>query len=323
VLLVRAGVLAELAGELAGGMGPGPSVVLLHGIAGVGKTATAAWAAHRFAARWPDGRFFLAADADETQRAAVRRAMANAPRSLLVLDDVTSAAQVRQMIPDHASGSILLTSRYRGAELPHTGAVELPPLTDETVIELLAKTVGTVRVTREPEGLTRLVEATKGVPALVLSVAEALRARPGSSLADFAGRLLAPGGPIELHLRALFDHCYSELDPVRAKVLRAAASQTTPTGEAVSTATELPPWRVDTLLVDLVDRGLLEHNGKDAYRFAPLVREYVLARTRDIEPLAEMCARVAKLTRHLVLDGARAATMVRPTHRPVLRGPRR
>jgi hypothetical protein len=106
---------------------------------------------------------------------------------------------------------------------------------------------------------------------------------------------------------------------VRAKVLRAAASQTEPTGVAVAAATELPQWRVDALLIDLVDRGLLE----EGYRFPPLVREYVLARTREIEPLAEMCARVAKLTRHLVLDGARAATLVRPTHRPVLHGPRR
>jgi DNA-binding SARP family transcriptional activator len=325
VLLGRAGALAELAGELAAGMRPGPSVVLLHGMAGVGKTATAAWAAHRFAARWPDGRFFLSADADEAQRAAVRRAMGPASRCLLVLDDVTSDEQVRPMIPDNPACSVLLTSRYRGARLPHTGRVELTPLRQETVIELLAGAVGTVRVNQEPDALVRLIGATEGVPALVLSVAEALRARPGSSLAEFTDRLLGPtaGGSLELHLRALFDRCYTELDSVRAKVLRAAARQSELTGSTVAAATELPQGRVDALLIDLFDRGLLDQDGPDGYRFPPLVREYVLARAGDIEPLAEMCARVAKLTRHLVLDGARAATLVRAPHRPVLRGPKR
>jgi hypothetical protein len=326
VLLGRAGALAELAGELAAGMGSGPSVVLLHGMAGVGKTATAAWAAHEFEARWPDGRFFLSADAEDAERAAVLRAVTAAPRCLLVLDDVTSATRVRSMIPDNPGCSVLLTSRCRGARLPVTRRVELAPLTGETVIELFANTVGAMRVTREPDALSRLVDATAGLPALVLSVAEALRGRPGSSLAEFAERLLRPNesGSIELHLRALFDRCYQELDSRQAKVLRAAARQSAVlTGAAVAAATGLPPSQAESLVADLVDRGLLDRDGPDGYRFPPLVRDYVRGRAREIEPLTELCARVARLTRHLVLDGAHAATMVRPAHRPVLRGPRR
>ena len=325
VLLGRAGALAELASELAGGMGSGPPVVLLHGMAGVGKTATAAWAAHRFAARWPDGRFFLTGDADEAERAAVLRAAAAAPRCLLVLDNVRSASQVRSMIPDNPGCAVLLTSRYRGARLPHTGRVELAPLTGETVLELLANAIGSVRVAQEPDAVMRLVEATAGVPALVLSVAEELRGRPGSSLTEFTGRLLRSneGGSIEPHLRALFDRCYRELDPGQAKVLRAAARQAEPTVAALADTTELPAPRTKAVLADLVDRGLLEPDRANGYRFPPLVRRYVLMRDRETEPLAEMCARVAKLTRHLVLDGARAGTIVRPAHRPILRGPRR
>ena len=325
VLLGRAGALAELAGELAGGMGSGPSVVLLHGMAGVGKTATAARAAHQFAARWPDGRFFLSADADDAHRSAVRAAMADAPRSLLVLDDVTSAAQVSPMMPRHATSAVLLTSRQRGARLPHTGWVELAPLPDATVLELIAVTIGATRVQQEPDAAARLAGASGGLPALVLSVVDQLRGRPGSTLDELAERVLRPSetGSLDLHLRALFDRCYQGLDPVRGKVLRAAARFAEPTGAHVTAETEIPPRRVDALLIDLADRGLLEPAADDRYRFPPLVREYVLGRAREIEPLAEMCARVVKLTRHLMLDGARAATLVRPPHRPVLRGPRR
>ena len=321
VLLGRAGVLATLAGELAGGMGSGPPIVLLHGMAGVGKTATAAWAAHLYPTR-----FVLPATADEAHRTAVSRAVAKAGRCLLVLDDVTSAAQVQRMVPDNPECAVLLTSRCRGARLPHTAAVELPPLSGETTIELFAHVLGTVRINQEPDALARLVDATAGVPGLVLSVAEQLRARPGSSLAELTDHLLSPAdtGSLDLHLRALFDKSYRTLDPLRAKVLRAAAQgQHDVTNAAVATATDLPLSRVDTFLADLADLGLLNPHRRTGYRFPPLVRAYVLARTREIEPLAEMCARVVKLTRHLVLDGTRAATLVRPAHRPVLRGPRR
>jgi DNA-binding SARP family transcriptional activator len=313
VLLGRAGVLAELAGELAGGMGSGSPIVLLHGMAGVGKTATATWAARSFARS-----FFLPANADDATRASVLRSIPRGSRALLVVDDVTSPAQV----PADPGCAVLLTSRHRGANLPHTGRVELPPLSGETVIELFASAVGAVRVRQEPNALARLVDATAGVPALVLSIADSVRRQPGSSLAQSADRLLRPNesGSIEWYLRALFDHGYRELDPVPAKVLRTAAGQAE---DLIAAAAELAPWRADEVLAELVDRGWLDQAGEGDYRFPPLVRDYARARAREVEPLAEMCARVAKLTRHLELDGARAATLVRPTHRPVPRGPRR
>ncbi len=317
-LLGRAGVLADLAGELAGGMGSGSPVVALHGMAGVGKTATATWTARQF----PES-FFLAADADDAQRAAVLRAAKAARDCLLVLDDVTSAAQVRQVLAADPGCAVLLTSRCRGTDLPCTARIELTPLPRHAATVLFSTVVGAVRTAREPAALSRLLDVLAGVPALVLSVAEQVRGRPDASLAEFADRLA--GASLEPHLRAIFDRCYADLEPAQAKALRAAARQRGEvTGSAVATALDLPSHRADALLAELIERGLLEP-ATHAYRFPPLVREYVLARTREIEPLTDMCARVAKLTRHLVLDGARAATLVRPTttHRPVLRGPRR
>ena len=218
VLLGRAGVLAELASELAGGKGSGSPIVLLHGMAGVGKTATATWAARKF-----DRSFFLPANADDATRASVLRAIPRSARSLLVVDDVTSPAQV----PADPNCPVLLTSRHRGARLPHTTRVELPPLPGETVAELFANALGAVRVSQEPDALTRLADATGGIPALVLSIAESVRRQPDSSLAESADRLLRPNesGSIEWYLRALFDRGYRELDPVPAKVLRTAAGQ--------------------------------------------------------------------------------------------------
>ena len=317
VLLGRAGVLATLAGELAGGMGSGSPIVLLHGMAGVGKTATATWAARGF-----ERSFFLPANADETTRAAVLGSIPATGRSLLVVDEVTDVAQ----IPEQPGCAMLLTSRQRGAHFPHTRRIELTPLPGQTVVELFANALGAARVGQEPAALACLVDATAGVPALVLSVADAVRRRPGASLAEAAEQLVRPSesGSIEWYLRALFDRGYRELDPVPAKVLRAAAAQPAElTGATVASTIELSPWRAEALLADLVDRGWLDHAGPGEYRFPPLVRDYVQARAREIEPLAEMCARVAKLTRHLVLDGARAATLVRPPHRPLTRGPRR
>ncbi len=68
MLLGRDEVLAELAGALTEPAGRNAPVVVLHGIAGIGKTATAAWLAHVEAHRFPGGQFFLPADADEEHR---------------------------------------------------------------------------------------------------------------------------------------------------------------------------------------------------------------------------------------------------------------
>ncbi|GAA2526210.1 hypothetical protein Ahu01nite_087710 [Winogradskya humida] len=51
--------LASLAGPAATGQGAGPTAVVLHGLAGIGKTSLAVAAGHRLRERFPDGQIFV------------------------------------------------------------------------------------------------------------------------------------------------------------------------------------------------------------------------------------------------------------------------
>ncbi|HEX3779467.1 MAG TPA: BTAD domain-containing putative transcriptional regulator [Pseudonocardiaceae bacterium] len=289
MLLGRAGVLNELAAAFAEPLGEGPGVVVLHGMAGVGKTATAIGVATRLADRFPGGGFFLAADADDAQRRAVLARVERAGRCLLVLDDVTARTPVRALLPANPAASVLITSRYRGRHLPFAARVQLLPLAEDHAREVFGRVIGLPRAQREPQALRRLVAATAGVPAILLSFAEYLSRRPTWSLAGFADSLLSANGDrsIGVHLRALFDRDYADLDSLLAKVLRTAAGQ--PRGElttgTVAALTELPMRRAELLLEELVDRSLLDSSAPARYTFPPLVRSYVRERTTMDNPL--------------------------------------
>ena len=136
----------------------GGGVVGIHaigGMAGIGKTAFAVHAAHRLAAGFPDGQFFVPlhahtpgqrpvdpADAlasllltagvpahqippGADARAAVWRGHAAGKKILLVLDDAAGHEQVRPLLPGTPGSLVLITSRRRLAALEEAAVVSL------------------------------------------------------------------------------------------------------------------------------------------------------------------------------------------------------
>ena len=139
------GRVAELAHINRAAAGPAP-IVLLSGPAGIGKTTLAVHAAHRLAAEFPDGQFFIhlrqpagallerllrgvglgpcdiPADLDE--RAALWRSEVARRRVLLVLDDAQTRDQVWPLLPATAGSMALVTARSLTGHLD--GATHLP-----------------------------------------------------------------------------------------------------------------------------------------------------------------------------------------------------
>ncbi|GLY97614.1 BTAD domain-containing putative transcriptional regulator [Actinoplanes sp. NBRC 103695] len=139
------GRAAELAHISRAAAGPAP-IVLLSGPAGIGKTALAVHAAHRLAADFPDGQFFIhlrqpagallerllrglglrpcdiPADLDE--RAALWRSEVSRRRVLLVLDDAQTREQVWPLLPATSGSMALVTARSLTGHLD--GATHLP-----------------------------------------------------------------------------------------------------------------------------------------------------------------------------------------------------
>ncbi|MDA3627780.1 transcriptional regulator [Saccharopolyspora sp. WRP15-2] len=197
---------AELA-ELDRRRGDG-DVRVITGPAGVGKTALALRWAHRSAERFPDGCLFadlrgfsetepvepgqvlsaflralgvpdvrIPSDLDE--RAALYRSTLAGRRVLVVLDNASSAAQVKPLLPG-AGCAVLVTSRSRMDGLAvMAGAVRVavPPLSREASVDVLRFVLGPERIDAESEAAVELAELCDRLP-LALRIAAARAAGP-------------------------------------------------------------------------------------------------------------------------------------------------
>ena len=147
-----------------------PSIVVLAGVGGVGKTALAVAAAHQLADAFPDGtlhaslgagpsgvadghevlgRFLralgvehAAIPADPDERAALYRSTVDRKRVLVVLDDASSEAQVRRLLPTSPGSAAVVTSRSKLAGLPGVHRHTIPPLLPEDATSMLAELSG-------------------------------------------------------------------------------------------------------------------------------------------------------------------------------------
>ncbi|GAA3707668.1 BTAD domain-containing putative transcriptional regulator [Terrabacter ginsenosidimutans] len=148
-----------------------PSIVVLAGVGGVGKTALAVAAAHQLADAFPDGtlhaslgagpsgvadghevlgRFLralgvehAAIPADPDERVALYRSTVDRKRVLVVLDDASSEAQVRRLLPTSPGSAAVVTSRSKLAGLPGVHRHTIPPLLPEDATSMLAELSGT------------------------------------------------------------------------------------------------------------------------------------------------------------------------------------
>ncbi|OLS98476.1 hypothetical protein BJF90_09460 [Pseudonocardia sp. CNS-004] len=176
-------------------------------MAGVGKTALAVQAAHRVAARYPDGQIYLdlhgyaqderpldPAEAldrvlrslgvpddrippDLDDRAALYRSRLAGRRTLIVLDNAAAEAHVVPLLPGTPGNLVLVTSRrlLAGLDQSHSLTLDLLPRGDAVTLFTLA--AGTAA--GEPDApLAELVELCGRLPLAVRVAAARLRSRP-------------------------------------------------------------------------------------------------------------------------------------------------
>lgn len=330
---------------------PGPTLVVLSGPGGVGKTALATRWAHTVVDRFADGQLYFdlsafgasgPADPGEAlagflralgvaaggvptalaEQAALFRSV-TADRSLLMmLDDAFSAAQVRALLPTSPSSLVVVTSRRRLSGLVPDGAklIEVGPLPSEDAVALLVNAVGHERVARERESAAALSDICGGLP-IALSIAAArLASRPALSvgrvvaeLVEESGRLRALAVPDGASVQATFDLSYQSLDPLTASVYRRLAWHPgRDFGPGLVSALTPAGDEVDRLL----DANLLQETGEDRFRFHVLLRLYARQRAEAQEPPGELAAaRLAMLEWYLASASAADLTLLPDRHR--------
>lgn len=214
--------LGDLVGERA--------VVVIGGMAGVGKTSLAVHAAHQHAASFPDGQLYLnlrgfgpagpaldpaeglgsmlhalgvPADglpADLADRAALYRSLLADRRVIVVLDNAHDAAQVRPLLPAGGGCLAIVTSRNR---LPGLGAthgaqpLRLPLLSVPEARRFLSSRLGRRADTAPAAVLDEIIDLCARLPLALAIVAARGAQDPDLPLAPVAEELRSARGGLD------------------------------------------------------------------------------------------------------------------------------
>ncbi|MFF0308164.1 BTAD domain-containing putative transcriptional regulator [Streptosporangium sp. NPDC004379] len=230
------------------------AMVVVSGMAGIGKTAFALRLAHSLRHGFPDGQLFVdlhAAGAEPLEpeevllrflrsvgvsgqdipagaeeRAAMYRSVLAGRRMLVVLDNAAAEPQVEPLLPGGHACAVLVTSRRRLSGLVGAHHVELGLLTEEESVELLTSAVELERTTETWRAVRRLAALCGHHPLSLRICATRLSAKPHWTAATLADRLadernrLAELEYRSTDVRASFNLSYQALPPGTRRLFR-------------------------------------------------------------------------------------------------------
>ncbi|OKI99268.1 AfsR/SARP family transcriptional regulator [Kitasatospora sp. CB01950] len=307
----RTGELALLQEAVARRAAGAPLMLAIDGMGGVGKTTLAVRLAHRVTADFPDGQFFAALDGfDETrppvppaqalaallhadgmpperipasleERSALWRSRLAGRRCLLVLDDASTSAQVRPLLPGAGETLVLVTSRRKLSALDGSVALPLDVLPPGDAVELLARVAGERRVAREPVRAAEAAALCGYLPLAVRIAATRLRDRPAWSVADLVERLADPARRArclrtsDRDLMALLRASYQYLDRVQQRFSCLMSRQPVDAFDVdrAAAVTGLSADEVECCLDALFENNLIRQEGSALFSFHSLVRD--------------------------------------------------
>ncbi|BCJ41905.1 hypothetical protein GCM10010168_88020 [Actinoplanes ianthinogenes] len=297
-------------------------VVVMAGKPGIGKTTLAVHAAHRLAARYPDGQLFadlhgrhaeqvgpmrvlerflraLGVPGTEVpepieERAELYRTLLADRRMLVVLDNAGDESQVRPLVPGTSQSAVLVTSRSRLAGLPGAVHIDVDVFNPEQSMELLSRIAGAERIEAEPDSAAELAELCGHLP-LALRIAGArMAARPQWSVDNLVERLENEARRLDelkhsgMGIRASISLTYDHLEDDARRLFRLLTVLDFPHFSGWVAAALLDTGFNDAqdLLDDLADAQLIETTSSDGRGVHAQYRFHDLIRVFARERLA-------------------------------------
>ncbi|WP_243788001.1 NB-ARC domain-containing protein [Saccharopolyspora gloriosae] len=303
----------------------GSKIVMLTGLPGVGKSATARHVAGELGA-YPGGELFVDfAKLRGPDGAAVSDALADCLRSLgvqdkvmpstlagraglyqtwtsespvlVLLDDVAEPAEVAPFVPKAPGSSVLVTSNRRLSELllDEASVVEIAPLGDAAGSELMQAMCGVRRAEQEPAAMRELAGLCGGFPEMLRIMAAALREHPSLRVAELVEENHADGS----QLTSPFNVAYRMLPAEPAGLYRRLGLL--PVGEfdlELVRAVADAPARARRELVALLDAHFVVDDGNGRYRMHDLVRAHARACAERQDSAESRADAVRRIVRH-------------------------
>ncbi|MBC2904687.1 tetratricopeptide repeat protein [Streptomyces sp. PSKA01] len=204
--------------------GTAPSITVIGGVPGVGKTTLALHFAHQVSDRFPDGQLFVdlngfgadgpAMDPEEAlhgfltalgvslvslpsargARTALLRTLLARLRVLIVLDNARDENQVRPLLPAAPGCMAIVTSRNQLHGLVTMEGVQalnldVPPVSEGR--EVLTRRLGAIRVRDEPQAVEEIISSCARLPLALAIAAARATLHPGFSLRSLADEMRA------------------------------------------------------------------------------------------------------------------------------------
>lgn len=326
-----------------------PTTVTVYGVAGTGKSALAVHFAHEVQANYPDAQLYVSlmgassrrvepvealgylvrslgaagpdipTDVDGLTREYARRLRGR--RTLLLLDNAASEAQVRPLLPKSPTCLVVITCRNQLAGLTSSTPIRLGVMSEADAVALLVRIAGGQLLDGGNERAVAQMASLCGYLPLALSITAAqLRSRTiGDVLSSLeSSRDLGVPEPV----RASFDITYEHLMDWERRLFRRLRLLPEPTfGAGVAAAlVGCSPRQASDALDRLADEQVLERVGNGRYGFTDFIGRYASDKLRLEEVQQEREAASAQALRFYLDEAMGQAALVDPAIHEVIGG---
>ncbi|WP_117213628.1 tetratricopeptide repeat protein, partial [Allorhizocola rhizosphaerae] len=313
--------------------------VVIHGMAGVGKTHFAVWAAARLAAAGGDddrlqlmaslhGRDPARPPADPSavlveflHRLGMRydqipdgfdrridryRCLLRERVSFILLDDVLDEESVRPLLPAGGECVAIITSRRVLPGLRDTAHIHLDALSENASLALLRHAAGPERVDADESSARRITAELGRLPLALSIVGTHLREHPDWSLGDYLSCVTALA--LEGGMRTALSTSDRGLCAEAVRLLRLAALHpgTDLDRRAAAALAGVTPAQATECTEALADANLLCRTAQGGYRLPEMVRAYAAERAGVEEPTSRRRDALDRLLRHYTRTAAAA-----------------
>ncbi|MCB9446056.1 MAG: hypothetical protein H6669_17655 [Ardenticatenaceae bacterium] len=300
-----------------------PTIYILSGMAGVGKTTLATHLAYEVRDYFTDGILWARADTSDTMsllkliadsfghdvsqysdlhsRSQAVRGILAFKKALLVIDNVDRSSQAEYLLPPTGPCAVLVTTRQTNLRIARgCPQIHLEPFeaADESSQALFSRILGDEAAAAEKKTLIAIADLLGHLPLALSIVAGRIALEPHTTAEGYLAQLQAEKAGLdalaheEQSVRASFNSSYAALTLEEQAFFAALGvfGGEDFAADAVTAVTHTPIASTKAYLNQLYNLSLVQAGKNQRYRLHPLLREYAQVQMKDTAVYERMIA---------------------------------